>query len=311
MARKPRIHFPGAVYHVIMRGNAGQNVLQEDQDYLRFYRLIEEGQKRYAHRIHAFCLMPNHVHIVIQVGETPLSRIIQNLSQRYTLWINRKHEKSGHVFQGRYKAIVIDVDSYLLELIRYIHLNPVRAGLVSLPEHYPWSSDKSYTDEIKHSWLTTDWVLSKFSDNRTLARKRYKKFLYEGLGERRRIEFHHGTAEGRILGNDRFLEATLEKANQRTVKSPDIERIIRQVCRHFKIKETDMVTAGKSRKTASARAILSWLVRESNTLKLTDLSRRLKRDVSGLSRAATLFAEKAEKDKSSKEIIEKLKRDLL
>ena len=311
MARKPRIHFPEAVYHVILRGNAGQNVFREDQDFLRFYRLIEEGRKRYAHRIHAFCLMPNHVHLVIQVGETPLSRIIQNLSQRYTSWINRKHEKSGHVFQGRYKAIVIDADSYLLELIRYIHLNPVRAGLVSLPEHYPWSSDDSYKDESKHSWVTTDWVLSQFSDNRNHARKRYKKFLYEGLGERRRIEFHHGTAEGRILGNDRFLEATLEKANQKSAKSPDIESIIRQVCRHFKIQETDMVTAGKSRKTASARAILSWLVRESNTMKLTDLSRRLQRDVSGLSRAATLLAEKAEKDKDSREMMEKLKRDFL
>jgi REP element-mobilizing transposase RayT len=311
MARKPRIHFPGAVYHVILRGNAGQDVFREDQDYLRFHRLIEEGHKRYAHRIHAFCLMPNHVHLVIEVGEIPLSRVIQNLSQRYTSWFNRKNEKSGHVFQGRYKAILIDADSYLLELIRYIHLNPVRAGLASLPEYYSWSSEKSYSAEVQHPWLTTDWVLSQFSDSRSHARKRYKKFLHEGLGESRRIEFHRGTAEGRILGNDRFLEATLEKVNQKTTTSPDIEKMIHQVCRHFEVKENDLVTKGKSQKIASARAVLGWLVRESGTLTLTGLSKRLKRDISGLSRAATMLADKAEKDKSLKDMMEQLKRDVL
>ncbi|MGB4547388.1 MAG: transposase [Syntrophales bacterium] len=311
MARKPRIHFPGAVYHVILRGNAGQAVFRDDQDYLRFHRLIEEGHKRYAHRIHAFCLMPNHVHLVIEVGEIPLSRIIQNLSQRYTSWFNRKNEKSGHVFQGRYKAILIDADSYLLELIRYVHLNPVRAGLTSLPEHYPWSSEQSYSEEVRHPWLTTDRLLSQFSDSRSHARKRYKKFLHEGLGESRRIEFHRGTAEGRILGNDRFLEATLEKVHQKTTKSSDIEKMIHQVCRHFEVKEKDLVETGKNQKIAKARAMLSWLVRESKNLTLTELSKRLLKDISGLSRAATLLAEKAEKDQSLKDMMEHFRRDLL
>ncbi len=311
MARKPRIHFPGAVYHVILRGNAGQDVFSDDQDYLRFYRLIEEGHKRYAHRIHAFCLMPNHVHLVIQVGEIPLSRIIQNLSQRYTSWFNRRNEKSGHVFQGRYKAILIDADSYLVELIRYIHLNPVRAGLTTLPEHYPWSSEKSYSAEVQHPWLTTDWLLSQFSDSRSYARKRYKKFLYEGFGESRRIEFHRGTAGGRILGNDRFIEATLEKVYQKTTTSPDIEKMIRQVCGHFEVQEKDLVAKGKSQKIACARAMLGWLVRESKNMSLTELSKRLERDISGLSRAATMLADKMEKNKSLKDMMEQLKRDVL
>jgi hypothetical protein len=205
---------------------------------------------------------------------------------------------------------VIDADSYLLELIRYIHLNPVRAGLVSLPEYYPWSSDQEYSTEVKHSWLTTDWLLSQFSDCQSHAKKRYKKFLHEGLGEPRRIEFHRGTRNGRILGDDRLLEATLEKFNQKTRTSPDIEKMIYKVCLHFKVKEKDLIAAGKSQKTARARAMLAWLVRESGHLKLTELSKRLKRDISGLSRAATVLAAKAEKDKSSKEIMEKLMKDM-
>jgi len=224
MARKTRIHYPGAVYHVILRGNAGQNVFREDQDYLRFNRLIGEGHNLYKHRIHAFCLMPNHVHLVIQVEETPLSKIMQNLSQRYTSWFNRKNAVSGHVFQGRYKANLIDADPYLLEVIRYIHLNPVRAGLTSFPEHYPWSSDRSYSADAKNPWLTTDWLLSLFSDNQRQARKYYKRFLYEEIGEPRRIEFHRGSANGRILGNERFLEASLEKVHRNISPTPDIEK---------------------------------------------------------------------------------------
>ncbi len=311
MPRRPRIHFPGAVYHVILRGNAGQDVFREEKDYLQFYRLIEEGKKRFRHRIHAFCLMPNHVHLVIQVDETPLSRIIQNLSQRYTWWFNRENERSGHVFQGRYKALVIDADSYLLELIRYIHLNPVRAGFASLPDQYRWSSALPYAMEVKHDWLTTDWVLSQFADSRTLARKRYREFLDEGLGGFRRPEFHRGTTDGRILGNDRFLETVLARDSQRPTGVPDIEKMIEHVCKHFKVKTEDLADPGKSQKAASARAMLGWLVRESGHLTLTELSKRLKRDVSALSRAATLLTKKAEKDGFLKHIMERLRGELL
>lgn len=296
---------------MILRGNAGQDVFHGEKDYLQFYRLIEEGQKRYNHRIHAFCLMPNHVHLVIQVGETPLSRIIQNLSQRYTSWFNRKNERSGHVFQGRYKAIIIDADSYLLELTRYIHLNPVRAGLVSLPDQYRWSSALSYAMEVKLSWLTMDWVLSQFADSRTLARKRYREFLHEGLGGPRRPEFHRGITEGRVLGNDRFLETVIERDSKKPTGVPDIEKMIEQVCRHFKVKKEDLAEPGKSQKAAIARAMLGWLVRESGHLTLTELSKRLKRDVSALSRAATLLAEKAEKDRFLKDVMERLRGELL
>ena len=116
MARKPRVHYPTALYHVIMRGNARQDIFFDYEDRIRFYLLLQEGTEKYGHRIHAFCLMTNHVHLAIQVGDVSLSRIMQNLTFRYTKWINWRQNRSGHLFQGRYKAVLIDADSYLLEL---------------------------------------------------------------------------------------------------------------------------------------------------------------------------------------------------
>lgn len=131
MARKSRIHYPSAVYHVILRGNAGDPVFFEDKDRYRFYLILQYAVETFGCRIHAFCLMNNHIHLVIQVAEISLSRIMQNVSLRFTKWINYTQSRTGHLFQGRYKALLIDAETYLLELVRYVHLNPVRAGIVS------------------------------------------------------------------------------------------------------------------------------------------------------------------------------------
>jgi len=143
MARKPRVHLPGALYHVILRGNGNQAIFFDEKDRNRFYSLIQEGIERFGHRIHAFCLMSNHVHIAIQVAEVSLSRILQNLSFRYTRWINWRLGRSGHLFQGRYKAVLVDGDIYLKEMTRYIHLNPVRARMVKEPKDYLWSGHRA------------------------------------------------------------------------------------------------------------------------------------------------------------------------
>ena len=145
MARQPRIHFTGAVYHVMLRGNARAEIFFEKDDRHRFYLLLQEGVERFGCRIHAFCLMTNHVHLAVQVGATPLSRSMQNLTFRYRQWINHRDRRVGHLFQGRYKAILINRDDYLLELVRYIHLNPVQARLVRAPAAYRWSGHRAAT----------------------------------------------------------------------------------------------------------------------------------------------------------------------
>lgn len=144
MSRKPRIHAESAVYHVILRGNARQEIFSDDRDQFRFYDILHKSYERFRYRIVSFCLMSNHIHLAVQVGEVPLSRIIQNVAQRYTQWFNWRHQKCGHLFQGRYKAIMVDADSYLSELAAYLHLNPVRARIVQRPEQYLWSSQRVY-----------------------------------------------------------------------------------------------------------------------------------------------------------------------
>jgi len=181
MPRKPRIHYSGAVYHVILRGNAGQPIFFADCDRYRFYLILQYVAEKFDCRIHGFCLMTNHVHLVVQTGDIPLSHIMQNLSLRYTKWINFTRSRTGHVFQGRYKALLLDADRYLLELIRYIHLNPVRAGMAATPDEYPWSSHLAYSGNETFPWLTIDWGLSMLSVDIGTARKEYAKFVTDSM----------------------------------------------------------------------------------------------------------------------------------
>jgi len=248
MARKPRLHIPGGLYHVILRGNGGQDIFFSDIDKLYFESLVGEGIKRFGHRIHAYCWMKNHVHMAIQVGQVPLSKIIQNLSFRYTRYINRKMGHFGHLFQGRYRAILVDAESYLLELVRYIHLNPVRAKLVKRPEDYDWSGHKSYIGKKRESWLTEEWVLGQFSEHSGKSIERYKDFIAEGIGEEYRREFHYGSKGGRILGEDSFIEEVLKEEAEKEYTGIAVDRIIDVVCERYEVKEIELRSRSRLRK---------------------------------------------------------------
>ncbi len=205
MVRKLRIHVPGGVYHVMLWGNGGHNIFFDDGDRYHLYLLIQEGVERYGHQIHAFCFMDNHLHLAVQVAETSLSKIIQNLSFRYTRWVNKGQGRVGHLFQDRYKAILVDAETYLLELVRYIHLNPLRARLVDAPVAYPRSGHRAHLGQEEIPWLTTDWVLGQLTTRLPTAWYRYARFVSEETAEDRREDFHRGVTDVRILGDDRFM----------------------------------------------------------------------------------------------------------
>jgi putative transposase len=308
MARKPRLHYIGAVYHVMIRGNSGQNIFADDKDRYRFYLFLQEGVEKFGHRIHAFCLMNNHVHLAIQVGDKPLSRIMQQLCFRYTQWINSRQKKVGHLFQGRYKAIVVDADEYLVELVRYIHLNPVRAKLVKTHEAYRWSGHRAYLGHEKLPWLTTEWVLSQFAQRLKTSRKRYNEFVSYGKDEGHRKEFHSGTSEGRILGDDIFVDRVYTESDQEEKKSVTLDEIIKKVCKVYGLTEEEINAGGKQRYPSEARGMIAYLVREKSGLSLTDLSRCMKRDVSTLSLAADKIIKCSKEDaemRKRKQILEK------
>ena len=281
MARKPRIHLPGGIYHVIFRGNAGQPVFLFDDDRYRFYLLLQEGTCRFGYRIHAFCLMTNHIHLVLQSGEIPLSRGMQNLSFRYTRWVNWREKRTGHLFQGRYKAVLVDGDSYLLELVRYIHLNPVRAGMVEAPEAYPWSGHGAYLGREFLPWLTMDSVLGQFGKSLEAARSNYETFVADGLGEGFQPEYSGGGGDSRILGNDHFVERCLsdcgENSNRLTA-----QEIIDKVCEAYGVDRATIQAPLQQRHVSEARAVAGWLAKDAG-ITLSAVARLVNRDVGSIS----------------------------
>jgi len=291
MARKPRIHLPGGLYHVIFRGNGGQDVFLAAADRYRFYLLLQEGTERFGYRVHAFCLMTNHIHLAVQIGEIPLSRGMQNLSFRYARWINRRENRTGHLFQGRYKAVLVDGDSYLLELVRYIHLNPVRAGLVASPEEYPWSSHRAYLGRETLPWLTTDWLLAQFGEQLDKAHAAYTTFVFDGLNEERRPEFHGGGVDSRLLGDDDFMDKCLSDSGGMPLRLT-ARQIIDQVCRAYQLDASILHAKSQRRNASEARAVAGWLARESGCVTLTEIAGLVNRDVGSISSAVRRLSDR-------------------
>lgn len=182
MARPLRIEFPGAVYHVTSRGNARTDIFEDDKDRHLFLSILGQTAKRFNWLCHTYCLMGNHYHLLIETPEGNLSAGMRHLNGVYTQAHNRKHFKDGHVFKGRFKAVLVEKESHLLELCRYVVLNPVRAHMVERADQYPWSS---YLSTVGKSavlpFLTTEWILAKFSASLTEARLLYRTFVKEGV----------------------------------------------------------------------------------------------------------------------------------
>jgi putative transposase len=204
MARPLRIEYPGALYHVTSRGNARGRIFRNDKDREYFLDLLGFIIERFHWLCHAWCLMDNHYHLILETPEGNLSRGMRQLNGIYTQKYNWRYTKTGHVFQGRYKAILVDKENYLLELCRYVILNPVRANIVKRPQDWKWSSYRSTTGTAKTpQWLTTDWILAQFSRSRRRAQKLYHQFIMEGITK----ETPWKDLKGQIfLGTKGFIE---------------------------------------------------------------------------------------------------------
>ncbi len=184
MARPLRIEYPGALYHVTSRGDRREPIFEDDKDRLMFLDVLAEVVARFNWLCHAYCLMTNHYHLVVETPDGNLSKGMRQLNGVYTQASNRRHNRTGHLFQGRFKGILVDKDSYLLELARYVVLNPVRAHLVNDPQEYAWCSYPAMTGEAPAPvWLATDALLAHFGKRRNEARRRYSRFVREGIGK--------------------------------------------------------------------------------------------------------------------------------
>lgn len=211
MARPLRIEYPGAFYHITSRGNELNGIFRDGRDREKFLCYLETAVARYKAVIHVYCLMSNHYHLLLSTQEGNLSQILRHINGGYTSYFNKRHNRAGHLFQGRYKAILVDADSYAGELSRYIHLNPVRAGITKLPEQYRWSSYTVYIGKTPGPrWLTTDWLLRYFGNNKTDARKTYCLFTEAAIGTSRKDPLKEATSN-LILGKADFVEDIKER----------------------------------------------------------------------------------------------------
>ncbi len=209
MARPLRIEFAGALYHITSRGDRREAIYDDDEDREAFLNVLAEVVDRYNWLCHSFCLMTNHYHLVVETVDGNLSRGMRQLNGVYTQATNRRHKRVGHLFQGRFKGILVDKDAYLLELSRYVVLNPVRARMVDSPEQWPWSS---YREMIGVSpipkWLATDGLLSQFATNRAEAQECYRRFVLDGVGQ----SIWSGLHQQIYLGDEAFVERMQAKA---------------------------------------------------------------------------------------------------
>lgn len=282
MPRIPRLHIDGAFYHVILRGNHRQDIFFRPEDRLRFSELVAEVIDRFRMRVHAYCWMTNHIHLVIQVSDVPLGKAMMRIARRYAWEQQRRKRRNGHFFERRYRALLVDADSYLLELIRYVHLNPVRAHIVDDPADFPYSGHQAYLGLAKVAWLTTDFALSLFTSELNAARTAYRNFVLAGVGGELGGDWMTGRPEDpRVLGNDRFLAKLPVGYRPRSILT--LDDLLLRICYEHSTRPEALTAAGRSRAHARLRALVLHHALQLRIASLSDLSRLFHRSSSTLS----------------------------
>jgi putative transposase len=287
MARKPRVEFDGALYHVIVRGNQRLKTFYDDQDRIAYLERIEHYLERYGFRLYAYVLMSNHVHLLMETKSVALSKIMQGIQASYTQSYNRRHRKVGHLFQGRYKAILCDRNAYLLELVRYIHLNPGRLRVPENPWRYRWSSHAAYLGKASAVKVDTQEILSQFSSRLGTAKRAYQRFMDDGM-QQGHEEKYYQTLDQRFLGDEGFVKEVAQRSDAKEIeikgKKVGFDRLLQAMSTMRHVESKVLLQAGRQRQWVAARAQLVYLAREWCGLTAKELGRRLHRDASMISR---------------------------
>lgn len=316
MARPLRIQYEHAFYHITGRGNEQKKIFLSRKDYDKFKEYLKEVRERYGFILHAYVLMGNHYHLLGETPQANLSAIMLALAGSYTTYFNKKRNRSGHLFQGRYKAILIDCDSYLLELSRYIHLNPVKANMVEKPEDYPYSSYGAYISSEKQDIISRDLIWTMISRDRKKAPLLYRSFVEEGLLQEQPNPFKNLYA-GMILGKKSFIKEALgllnpdtfrreETSSRRSLTTPvSMEEIIETISRTLNIPKEQVTDKKGYRNLALA------LIRRSTGF----TNKEIGRFVGGLTYSAVTkayqrFEEGLKTDKHLRDIMTRLERQL-
>lgn len=311
MARPLRITYPGAFYHVTSRGNERKEIFKSKRDREKFLEYLESATQRYDAVIHVYCLMDNHYHVMLETPSGNLPQIMRHINGAYTTYFNVKRKRSGHLFQGRYKAILVDIDEYAKELSRYIHLNPVRAKMVDSPEGYAWSSYQFYVGKQKApEWLYRDFVLSYFGKKVSTAENEYRKFVTE-LFNRKYDSPLDEVISSTLLGSPDFIAFIKDKylSGKEPAKDiPALKELTEKATIQDIIYEVDSVFGSES---ALARKVKMYLCQRYTGEKLKDIGQYFGIGESGVSQACRRVSQKSAEDKKLKKKIVKIEKKLL
>ena len=278
MARQARIEYPGALYHVISRGIERRDLFRDDEDRRQYLSILERAIARFGCLLYAYCLMSNHVHLALETGDVPLSRIMRSVNSSFSGYFNRRHKRSGYLFQGRYKAFLVDEENYLLALVRYVHLNPVKAGAVRQPSDYVWSSHRSYLGKPP-KWLAADEVLRRFGRTPRIAKVHFEEFFAREPGASyERVRPYVQT----VVGDADFARRVFERAEPATglVRRLEASHLLEWVADDAKIPVAELRGRSRGPRVAHVRALCGYLAREVARLPLSRVARELGRDQS-------------------------------
>ncbi len=306
MSRALRIEYEGAFYHVTARGNEQKRIFFTKRDYEKFREYLKHAQDKFGYKLHCYALMTNHYHLMIETPQGNLKKVMHFINSSYTNYINIKRKRCGHLLQGRYKAIVVERDSYLMELSRYIHLNPVRAKMVQKPEEYPYSSFKSYMSKNDDDFIERELILAMMSSDKNRARKEYLKYVAVGIDQNVACPLDRAYA-GLILGGTAFVKEVLNKIRQEDLEMEGItarralqgiengEGVLDDICTALAMEKDDITQT----KTTRHRDLAIYAMKQS-----TDLSNKEIGKVLGgissevVSKANQRYMKKLKKDKN-------------
>jgi REP element-mobilizing transposase RayT len=317
MPRQARLDAPGALHHIIIRGINKAAIFKDDQDKIRFLERLAENVSKGNCKVYAWVLMTNHVHLLFKSGNDGISSIMRKQLTWYAQYFNRRHKRTGHLFENRYKSIICEEETYLLALVRYIHLNPIRAKMIEAIEQldrYPWTGHRTLIGKAENAWMDRDAVLSEFGGSKKKAVFEYRRFIREGMNEGRNPELTGGGLirsqggwshvigmrrrgqreeyDDRILGSGSFVSEIFKEAEDRQLRQMrhkrsgnTIQKILEEECKNRQINPLELKAGGKRSSVSAARAAIASRCREELGASAAEIARYLGVSTSGIIRS--------------------------
>ncbi len=327
MPRQARLDIPGALHHIMVRGINKSAIFQDDQDKLQFLERLGKNITTGHCQIYAWVLMRNHLHILFRSGQDGISTIMRKLLTWYAQYFNRRHHRTGHLFENRYKSILCEEEKYLLALVRYIHLNPVRAKSISSIEEmdrYQWSGHRAIIGKTEYPWMEVSDVLAQFGGTKKKAVKEYRQFMKDGMGRERTAEFSGGgiirsqggwshvvamrrkeqpeEGDERILGSGEFVRAILKNTEERYLRQLKLRRngrkiddIIQDECKQSRVSPEELKLGNKRSLVSMIRESIAIRGREELGLSGAEMARHLGVNTSSINRALVRCEQEREK----------------